>query len=171
MLYAIFLQSLDQPLMPPNPSRRMAYAPRTSSSVSISGPPHFTRRHLTPKGFAMTARKTPRKTAAAPRKKLTSVAKAEPAKKTAAAASAPAKAKAPRRGRRPGTTGPKKPVPGCMSPDQFKDEIFRRGWKIYEVATRWGMGGNWLYKLIANQERGLRWDDAVRGLPHLATKS
>ena len=112
----------------------------------------------------MTARKTPRKTAAAaPRKKRT-VAKAEPPKKTPGA-----KATTTQRGRRPGTT-PRKQAPGCMTPEQFRDEIFRRGWKITEVAKRWGMGGNWLYKLIANTERGLRWDDAVRGLPHLATQ-
>lgn len=56
-----------------------------------------------------------------------------------------------------------------MTADQFKDEIYRRGWKMTQVAVRWGMGENWLYKLAANPNRGMRWDDAVRGLPQLAT--
>lgn len=54
-----------------------------------------------------------------------------------------------------------------MTPDEFKAEIQRRGWKYIDLAERWDVSDNWISKIARNENRALHWDDAVRGLPIL----
>ena len=52
-----------------------------------------------------------------------------------------------------------------LSPDEFKAEYRRRGWTNRTLAARWGKSESWFSKLASNPQRGMHWDDAVRGLP------
>jgi hypothetical protein len=52
-----------------------------------------------------------------------------------------------------------------LTPDEFKAEYRRRGWTNRALASRWVKSESWLSKLARNPNRGLHWDDAVRGLP------
>jgi uncharacterized damage-inducible protein DinB len=56
-----------------------------------------------------------------------------------------------------------------LSPDEFKNEIGRRGWSVRALARRWDVSESWVHRLARNTERALHWDDAVRGLPTLAS--
>lgn len=115
---------------------------------------------------------TPRKTTSA---RKTPTAKGSKSASSARNTGAP-RAKAPPSATKPAKKRPRKPAakrpkrvhvaPG-LSADEFKGEIARRGWTMQQVANRWEMGRNWLYKLAANPFRGPRWDDAVRGLPQV----
>lgn len=122
----------------------------------------------------MSARKTAKRPPKKAPRKATPARKKAPTKVTARSAPPKDTAQVTRPPTRPSAKARRKPPtpsPGsCMSADQFRNEISRRGWAMKQVAVRWGMGVNWLYKLAANEERGARWDDAVRGLPQLASE-
>lgn len=51
-----------------------------------------------------------------------------------------------------------------LSPDAFRSSIDRSGWKIVDLAYRWGITENYLSRLIADPNRPAHWDDAVRGI-------
>ncbi len=52
-----------------------------------------------------------------------------------------------------------------MTPEEFQAEYRRRGWTGRALAARWGKSETWISKIAKDPERGMHWDDAVRGLP------
>jgi len=64
-----------------------------------------------------------------------------------------------RRGR-----GPKPASRPLQDPAAFKAAIYAKGWTLKELAARWGMTLDGLLKLARDENRSVRFDDAVRGL-------
>lgn len=58
-----------------------------------------------------------------------------------------------------------------LTPEEFKAEVWRRGWTYRALAERWEVSENWVSKLARNTDRPLHWDDAVRGLPMVITQT
>lgn len=52
-----------------------------------------------------------------------------------------------------------------LSADDFKRTAYARGWKMHEVAQRWGMTKIRISQICNHKARPLYYDDAVRGLP------
>jgi hypothetical protein len=55
-----------------------------------------------------------------------------------------------------------------LSPAEYKALIKNKGWTICAIAKYWEKTPEWMSKIAANPERGLHWDDALRGLPDLS---
>ena len=62
-------------------------------------------------------------------------------------------------------------TPSRMAPDEFRAEIRRKGWTLRALAVRWGNSENWIHKLAGNPNRPAHWDDAVRGLPLVVSRT
>lgn len=54
-----------------------------------------------------------------------------------------------------------------LTPEGFRARIKESGWRLVELAYRWGITENYLTRLIADPDRAAHWDDAVRGLPQV----
>lgn len=52
-----------------------------------------------------------------------------------------------------------------LSPERFREGMKSRGWRLSDVAWRWGISPEYLSRLVADRDRAPHWDDAVRGLP------
>ena len=57
-----------------------------------------------------------------------------------------------------------------LTPDEFKAEVNRKGWTYRALAERWEVSENYISKIARKENRSLKWDDAVRGLPQLMTR-
>lgn len=55
-----------------------------------------------------------------------------------------------------------------LTPGAYRRHIERSGWRLVDVAYRWGITENYLSRLIADPDRAAHWDDAVRGLPKVS---
>lgn len=62
------------------------------------------------------------------------------------------------------------PITTRLTPQEFKEEILKRGWTFAALSRRWDITPNWVSKLSRNDKRALHWDDAVRGLPYITEK-
>lgn len=69
-----------------------------------------------------------------------------------------------------GNAARKRPSAKRMSPEEFKQEVHRKGWTYRAVAERWEVSENWVSKVARSEDRSLKWDDAVRGLPMLMSR-
>jgi hypothetical protein len=56
--------------------------------------------------------------------------------------------------------------PPLLSPDEAKDDIHRKGWKIVSLAQWWDVSTVYVSRIINDPNRKRHWDDAIRGLPH-----
>ncbi len=56
-----------------------------------------------------------------------------------------------------------------MMPEEFKRVIRSKGWLMKEVAVRWNISKVRMSQICNDRTRPLYYDDAVRGLPILAT--
>lgn len=54
-----------------------------------------------------------------------------------------------------------------LTPQAFRRRVKDAGWQLADVAYRWGVTENYLFRVIANPDRAAHWDDAVRGLPNV----
>lgn len=55
-----------------------------------------------------------------------------------------------------------------LSPERFRQVITSRGWRMADVAWRWGISPEHLSRLVADLGRASHWDDAVLGLPAIS---
>lgn len=54
-----------------------------------------------------------------------------------------------------------------LSREAFREELRRRGWRMVDAARRWGITPEHFSRLLAKQDRGTHWNDALFGLPVL----
>lgn len=54
-----------------------------------------------------------------------------------------------------------------LTPEQFKALAKHKGWKLVDIAKRWGVTGDWIAREARNPNRAIRFDDALHGLPNL----
>lgn len=54
-----------------------------------------------------------------------------------------------------------------LDPTAFKAAAYAKGWNLRQLAERWAMTPEAVYRLAANPERSPYLDDAVRGLPRV----
>lgn len=52
----------------------------------------------------------------------------------------------------------------------FKQVARERGWSLSNLAWRWNISLEHLLRTIAEENRSIRWDDALRGLPNLSNE-
>lgn len=60
--------------------------------------------------------------------------------------------------------------PTRLTPEEFRQRIIGKGWRLADVACRWAISKEYLSRLIHNPERQIKWDDMVQSLPHLTRK-
>ena len=60
--------------------------------------------------------------------------------------------------------------PPPLSPAAFKALIAERGWRMADVACRWGIRPEHLSRIAADEARETKWDDGVRALPPLSRR-
>lgn len=60
--------------------------------------------------------------------------------------------------------------PPPLSPGAFKALIAERGWRMADVACRWGIRPEHLSRIAADEARETKWDDGVRALPPLSRR-
>lgn len=58
--------------------------------------------------------------------------------------------------------------PARLDPVEFKALISGKGWRMADVACRWGIKPETLSRLAANPDRDFKWDDLARALPHIS---
>ena len=63
------------------------------------------------------------------------------------------------------------PITTRLTPQEFKEEVLKRGWTFVALSKRWDITPNWVSKVCRNEGRALHWDDAVRGLPYITEKA
>lgn len=51
-----------------------------------------------------------------------------------------------------------------LTPKEFKAEAKRKGWKLKELAERWGISSVWISDIVNNPHRAMHWDDAIKGV-------
>lgn len=55
-------------------------------------------------------------------------------------------------------------TPAQLTPKEFKAMYKSKGWASLELAARWRLTREHMSRITNNPERGLSWDDSVRGL-------
>ncbi|WP_432263250.1 hypothetical protein [Cupriavidus sp. TMH.W2] len=58
--------------------------------------------------------------------------------------------------------------PDRMAPSEFKSMLVGKGWRMADVACRWGIKPETLSRLVADPSRDTKWDDLARALPRLS---
>lgn len=53
----------------------------------------------------------------------------------------------------------------------FRAEANRKGWTLRDLGKRWSMSEGWIGQISRNENRPAQWDDALRALPVIATKT
>ncbi|MBA1280305.1 hypothetical protein [Stutzerimonas stutzeri] len=56
-------------------------------------------------------------------------------------------------------------LPSILSPDEVKEDIKRKGWKVSSIAQWWDVSTVYVSRIINDPNRKRHWDDALRGLP------
>lgn len=52
-----------------------------------------------------------------------------------------------------------------MSSQEFKGMLIGKGWQVNEVASRWGLKRVRMSQILADEDRPLYYDEALRALP------